>query len=280
MLVDLGLIQALTVVVDRADHASLASVPALRCLGNLSSGSLPWIDGILNTSFFPTSLLRLVSVSSTIPDYTIVLKEVLRLLANVLGGTAIHRKRLIGNSMLDIVIGALTSDSFDLQREAIRGLHNACLDDDVVRLLSSQANVLILVINLMKSPDTSMALSCMKVVRVVLVQSNDLIEACAKNGLFDILDELHYTNADHDICSTAAALSGELSELFEDTDLTTYEPTTSAKNAANAKNADSYSFPSNNSDGMVFSFGTAAAAAPAGRGRGRGAHLLKPAWME
>ena len=283
MLVDLGLIQALTVVVDRADPASLESVPALRCLGNLSSGSVPWIDVILNTSFFPTSLLRLLSISSTIPDYTIVLKEVLRLIANVLGGTAIHRKRLLANSMLEIVIGALTSDSFDLQREAIRGLHNACLDDDVVRLLSSQVNVLILVINLMKSPDTSMALSCMKIVRVVLVQSNDLIEACAKNGLFDILDELHYTNADDDICSTAAALSDELSELFEDTDLTTYEPA-NAKNVANAA-TDSYTFPNNNSEGMVFSFGTgtagaAGAAGTAGGGRGRGAHLLKPAWME
>lgn len=272
-LVDLGLIQALISVAEASDYSTLEPVPALRCLGNLSSGLLPWIDVILNTQTFLSSLARIGSLPCTLPDYTIVLKEVLRVVANMFGGTPIHKQILVGNGILEIIIRGLSVDSFDTQREAVRGLQNACDtsaggDTSAVERIASEVPALMLLMKLMKAPDISMALGCMRIVRLVLIQFNDLIEACAKDGLFDILDELHYTNTDEEICRTAAAMSDELCELFEDTDLISYEP-------GNDKE-DSFIFNSNSTaDGTaVFNFG-------GGRGgAGRGQHLLKPSWME
>ena len=268
-LVELELIQALISVVEASDYSTLEPVPALRCLGNLSSGLLPWIDVILNRPTFLSSLARIGSLPCTLPDYAIVLKEVLRLVANIFGGTPIHRQILVGNSMLEMLIRALSFDSFDTQREAVRGLQNACEDSGVIERIASEVSVLKLLTKLMKAPDISMALCCMRIVRVVLVQFNDLIEVCAKDGLFDILDELHYTNTDVDICRTAAAMSDELCELFEDTDLTSYEPNDKGDKE------DSFAFNTKTTEGMaVFSSG-----GNGGRGGGRGQHLLKPSWM-
>jgi hypothetical protein len=203
------------------------------------------------------------------------MKEILRLVSNLFGGTEVHIKVLLDRNITHILIKGLVSDQFDLQREAVRGIENACCDDEFVKRITD-INVLILLMKLMRVPDTAMAISSMKIIRTVLVHFTDMIEVCAKNGLFDILDELHYASTegkDVGVGAAAASLSDELSELFEDTDLISYEP--------QSAQTSSFSFNAQSGNMGVFTFGADSNNdnSRGGGGRGRGMHLLRPAWM-
>lgn len=58
----------------------------------------------------------------------ISLQEAAWVVTNILGGSELHRNEVYHNNILmDNLILMLLSDQFDLQRQAIFGIQNACL---------------------------------------------------------------------------------------------------------------------------------------------------------
>jgi hypothetical protein len=55
-------------------------------------------------------------------------QEAAWVVTNILGGSELHRNAVyLHNTLMDNLINMLLSDQFDIQRQAIFGIQNACL---------------------------------------------------------------------------------------------------------------------------------------------------------
>ena len=137
-LLDEGIIAAIAAAVDSSLNSNdIASIPLIRCLGNLSSGPELWIDSIVAV---PTLLLALCACVDLESSHRAVLKESVWVLANLLGGSEQQRIVVLNSGSLQRIVPALYCDYNDVQREALFALRHACQTTEVVLRLVNRNN--------------------------------------------------------------------------------------------------------------------------------------------
>ncbi len=206
-----------------------SSLPAIRALGNLTSGPIEWLECFMPSSSIPiASTTTINTATAVIPSPMIVTtitrslssspnnshravsKEALWVTANLLGGTQAHRDMTIMSSnLMEIIIVHLLCDQFDLQREAIFALMNAYKNHTFLLYIASRRDVLIKLIELLSAPDSEVVICCMSILRDVAMIAG-AIELCTELGMMDVLDEIQYRSGNEDVRRLASGLSDEI----------------------------------------------------------------------
>jgi importin subunit alpha-6/7 len=216
-LIENGLLDALESKLGSLDPAAMTSIPVLRTLGNLVTGPPHWIDMILSRSSIIASLLRIMA--NPLVSEKAVMKEAMYALGSILGGDKPHRISALQAGSLLSVQTFLTSDIFELQKEAVFALHNAGQEAECLHLLVSPtaAPIRTTLINLIRVPDHDLALACIQILKAVAFadpnEKKTLIEEYLSYEMYDALEHLLYVGGTCALLSAAARQA--IDELFE-----------------------------------------------------------------
>ena len=200
-----------------------SSLPAIRALGNLTSGPIEWLEYLMPSNL---SISTSSSSSSTPPPLIIttitkslasgssghraVLKEGLWVTANLLGGTEAHRDMTIKSPhLMEIISSFLLCDQFDLQREAIFATGNSYKNNDFLLYICSRREILVKLIELLNAPDPEVVIFCMSILRDVALIAG-AVEVCTELGMMDVLDEIQYRSGNEDVRRLASGLTDEI----------------------------------------------------------------------
>lgn len=266
--------------------AHSAYIPMIRMLGNLSSGPIEWIDHalLLPPVSMPVSvvgsarrevvldaLLSFSNPATSVDHNRAVTKEALWVLANILGGSEAHRVKLLehrhpsGRSAMDNILCAFQSDQFDIQRESLFALENACMDQRVLctvfsgQNLASTAHLQQLKRLLQIPSDAGVAMSCIRILKGLSLSTFSPLSTatawsscCDELGVLEVLEDLQYTSLNQEVSVAAQTLVNQAYEEME----------RQADDEEQQGGVDSSPCLNNSTPGL-----------------GRGAHLTKPAWM-
>ena len=196
-----------------------SSLPALRALGNLTSGPIEWLEYLMPscpTLPTPSNIPPLIistltkSLSSGSSGHHAVLKEGLGVVANLIGGTEGHRDIVIScPHLMELVILFLLSGQFDLQREAIFTVVNAYKNNQFLQHLSTNREILVRLIELLNAPDPEVVICSMNILRAVALGTG-ANELCIELGMMDVLDEIQYRSGNEDVRRLASTLTDEI----------------------------------------------------------------------
>lgn len=188
----------------------------------------------------------------------------------MLGGTSAQRTLIIQAGFLECATKLLLIDEFDLQREAIFALRNACVDS--ADLISLDRTILTQLVSLLQVPDADVALACMQIIRATVLPRSPTIDICVELGLFDVLDSLQYASCEEELRVAASKLSDELIEVEDDY---TLSPDVQTQSLTHGDNTSLFAFPFI----QETEINRGADAEVRKGGMGRGAHLTRPSWL-
>lgn len=211
-----GIFEALENSLVKLDPSAMTSIPIIRTLGNLVTGPIEWLDALLVRPGILAALLRVMS------DYRAgekaVMKESMYVLGSILGGSDQHRATALQAHAVECVEKFLTSDVFDLQKEATWALCNASKEVEVLRRLQldSAAPMRHTLIGLLRVPDGQLACSCIQILKAVAfvdtTQLKRLTEEYLAYDMYEALEHILFVGC----CSQlSAAAQQAIDELFE-----------------------------------------------------------------
>ncbi len=233
LLLDNGLLGILLEVICRNDIVESIVIPIIRCLGNISSGQVQWIDQFFtynngaNVNFFFTKFLNIRSIPQPI------IKETTWVLSNILAGNDYHRASIyqfqLVNPLVDIFVAA---DRFDIQKEALFGLRHAAYNKDLFLSFNTNifhVNFITALINLFKVSDNDVIISSLQLIEVICTSSPDNMSRCVEYGLVDALDVIQYNHPNEHVKRMACVLADVIDE-YDYTDMTMTESSIDANN--------------------------------------------------
>jgi hypothetical protein len=200
-LVRLGLARDILNFALRCVPKAINCIPAIRCLGNLSSGPVRWMAAVclddVSLQELLTALARFTDASSS---HRAVAKESLWVLTNVLGADESYRARILQSTaypqLQQNITGALLSDRFELQKEALFALQNVLLAGiSYANAMLSSEGMLSQLVQLLKAPDSDVALAAIRVIRTVAKSSAQSLERFSQLSLYEALDDLQVSTS-------------------------------------------------------------------------------------
>jgi len=216
MLLDNGLVGILLEIICRNDIVDSIVIPIIRCLGNITSGQVEWIDMLfkynsgVNMNYFFTKFLNIRNIPQPI------VKETTWVLSNILAGNDQHRASMYQLQLINPLVEIfVVSDRFDIQREALFGLRHASYNKDL--FLSFNANIFHTnfisgLINLFKVSDNDVIISSLQLIEVICTSSPENMTRCVEYGLVDSLDVIQYNHPDEYVRRMASVLADVIDE--------------------------------------------------------------------
>ena len=220
VLLQQGLIQALDTSFKGLKPEDVVNIPIVRTLGNLTSGPVEWINGIVGSGDLILSLKVLTADTSTTNHA--LLKECMWSINNILGGSPECRTALLKVGILDNIIPVIYSDQFELQKESIFALRHASQDHQaLIHLLQSEGKKLFqYLIDFIRVADNDMAIAAIQILRALAFATNDskssVTDEYLNMGMLDELESLEYTDASDSLIRIAKTAADDLFEPSDD----------------------------------------------------------------
>lgn len=224
-MLECGLANAAIAAISKTNPADIISIPVVRTVGNLSGGQTEWLDQLLlvgsanhnpKHSLFFLALENLLVAESA---HKSVVKESLWVLGNIFAGSESARVKALEAGMLSRVFELIMYDEFDIQREAICALRNACVQPETVALILSQGGHIVVsqLVRLLRTFDSEVTLACILILRAIALASSSasrsqVVDLYNSLELYDILEELQYGNSPQEVREAAVLL---IVEVFE-----------------------------------------------------------------
>jgi importin subunit alpha-6/7 len=217
ILIQQGLIQILEQTIANLNSNDITSIPVIRVLGNLTSGPQHWLDVLLTSEIILLSISRICSTIDS--GEKSVLKETMWSLANILGGSELHRNAGLNAGFLQHALNFLHTDKFDLQKEGVFALRNAIQNQQCLISLISLNALHEILIKLMKVHDGDMALACIQILKAIAFANQNtkssIIQAYLNCGMYEVLENMLYIGCgDH----LGMVVRAAIDELFENED--------------------------------------------------------------
>jgi len=265
-----GMADAMTSAVNNACPTDINVVPIMRTLGNLTSGAVEWTSELLDRPGLLATLAKLLSSPLT---HKSVLKEILWVVGNIFGSTAVHRASALASGLLHLVFTSLMMDQCDMQREAVFAIFNASSDAYAILVLCQHGGkpVLQQLVRLLRTLDSDVAFSCLQILRRVALDSppdwkTQIVEIYNEADLYDALEELQYGSCPVEVRQAARSL---IDDVLEDED---------GIDAGDAEFSPSV-FSSALLGGVGVGVEGGGGVGGGSGGMGRGRHLSQPSWM-
>jgi len=254
----------------QTNFSDSTSVALLRCLGNLSTGPLEWVDALVQE---PALLPLLCSVVACDTSHRSVIRDAVWVAGSLLGAGPQHRSAVLSSGLVPLIVDkVLPSGVFDAQREAVFAIESALRDSSVLGgqgsswsaggaqtgQLLKKGDVLPDILKLAEGYDVEVSLSCLRIVRALAADGKATVRRMVEAGVCNMLERLQYSSGNPEVQALAGAVSEDMDDGSSEDEAV---PAPTAAGATAGEHA------------MVFDF--APSAAPVGRGRGR----QLPAWM-
>lgn len=247
-LVALGVTPLLVALLQRSGGSDPLATPALRALGNLSSGKDSWMAAVLAQPGCLPALLVVLQADVTGSGRPLA-KEAAWVASNLASGGPAVRDALAAAGIVDRLLALLQCGQFDVQREALMAVWNLAADGRMLPRLAAAPGVVPAVVALLRVPDALAVKAALSLLRLVCERVDGGPQLVERLGGLEAIDDLHYGRVDESLSSAAA----EIVDRFFGEDYQGGEE-----------------LPPPSSEPFH----------PAGTGLGRGKHVNVPAWMQ